>query len=374
MLVGALTLIVQQPSRRRFFLAGAAVGLTAVFGANHGAYGVAGILGVIVYLACRQRSAAALIPQLICCACGIVVGYLPNLVLMAAVPGFAMAFWRGIRAIFERGTNLPLPVPWPWLVPVAELPPATAVADVLTGVFFIAIVVFGIISLLWVIRQALRQRPVAPELVASSVLVLPYAHHAFSRADIGHLAQSIFPFLIGLFVVLMDRPRRTRWILVMALACASLIVTLPLHPGWKCRVSEECVAADAAGDKLIVNLASARTLTMLQDTADQYAPDGRSFLVTPLWPGAYALLKRKSPMWEIYALFPAGEEFQQREIERIKAARPGFVLILDVVADGRDDLRFRHTHPLIEQFVRDNFDAFTVANWRPDIYQFYRSR
>jgi hypothetical protein len=112
----------------------------------------------------------------------------------------------------------------------------------------------------------------------------------------------------------------------------------------------------------------------LRGTADQYAPAGRSFVVTPLWPGAYALLKRKSPMWEIYALFPRGEEFQRQEIGRIRAAKPGFVLILDVAADGRDDLRFRNTHPLIEQFVRDNFDAMTIAGWPPEVYQFYRSR
>jgi hypothetical protein len=155
---------------------------------------------------------------------------------------------------------------------------------------------------------------------------------------------------------------------------ASLMVMLPLHPGWECRVSRQCVAADAGGNVLQVDPNMARVLAMLKSTVDQYAPNGRSFVTTPLWPGAYALHKRKSPMWEIYALFPRGDEFQRQEIERIKAAKPGLVLILDVPVDGRDDLRFRNTHALIEQYVRDNFDSTTIVNWPPQIFQFYKSR
>jgi hypothetical protein len=36
-------------------------------------------------------------------------------------------------------------------------------------------------------------------------------------------------------------------------------------------------------------------------------------------------------------------------------------------------LRFRNTHPLIEQFIRDNFDPIQVGN-DPTYHQFYKSR
>jgi hypothetical protein len=372
-LIGILTLLAQQPSRRRFFLAGAGVGLVAVFGRNHGVYGVAGIVGVVTWLACRRRNIGTLLPDLAWCGCGIVVGYLPILVLAAAVPGFAAAFWGSIRAVFERGTNLPLPVPWPWLVPVTQLPPSTAAADVLTGVFFIAIVAFGVSSVVWILRQALRQRSVPPAFVACSVLALPYAHFAFSRADVGHLAQGIFPFLIGVYILLKAWPNRARWLVAFAVTAASLLVILPLHPGWDCRVTQPCATADVAGNALTVDAGMAETLAMLKSVAGEYAPNGRNFVVTPLWPGAYSVLKRRSPMWEIYALFPRGNEFQRREIERIKAANPALVLVLDTAVDGRDELRFRNTHPLIERFFRDNFDPVTVDGWPPS-FQFYKSR
>jgi hypothetical protein len=375
LLIAILTLLVQHPSRKRFFLAGAGVGLVAVFGRNHGIYGVTGILGVVIYLGFRELNVRRLMSALACCTCGIILGYLPILIMIVAVPGFAGAFWAGIRPILERGaTNLPLPVPWPWLVPATQLPLATVTADVLTGLLFIAIMVFGVCSLLWIVRQALRQKPVPPEFVASSVLALPYAQYAFSRADVGHLAQGIFPFLIGVFVVLKDWPRKSRWILAIAMASASLLIMLPLHPGWDCGIVQPCVAADVAGNDLQVDLQTADILTVLKSAADLYAQNGRSFVVTPLWPGAYALLKRKSPMWEIYALFPRGIEFQQQEIERIKASKPGFVMVLNIAVDGRDDLRFRASHSLIEQFIRANFDLMTIGDLPPQVYQFYRSR
>jgi hypothetical protein len=113
---------------------------------------------------------------------------------------------------------------------------------------------------------------------------------------------------------------------------------------------------------------------MLHSVTAQYAPNGRNILVTPLWPGAYALLNRKSPMWDIYALFPRGDEFQRREIEQIKKANPGFVLVLDIPVDGRDDLRFRSIHPRTEQYIRDNFDPMTIAGWSSPIFQFYNGR
>lgn len=374
-LVWLLTYLVQQPSRLRFFLVGVGVGLVAVFGRNHGVYGVAGILGATIYLACGRVSARVLLLDLACCAAGVTVGFLPILFMIGIIPGFAAAFWDSIRGILERGaTNLPLPVVWPWLVPVKQLPPAEAAAGLLTGAFFVALPLFAIVSIGWVISRAVWQKAVSPELVACSALTLPYAQYAFSRADISHLSQGIFPCLIGAFIFLKDCPLRVHWGIALAVMVASLTVMLQVQPGWLCRVESQCVAVDIAGDTLQVSQPIASTIAMLRTVIAQYAPDGRNFVTAPQWPGAYALLRRKSPMWDIYALLPRSAEFQRKEIERIKAARPGLVLILDVSNDGRDDLRFRNTHPLIEQFIRENFDAAAVAGWPPPIYQFYKAR
>ena len=50
LLIGVLAFLIHNPTRRRYFFVGLCVGLTAVFGRNHGMYGVAGSMGVMVWL------------------------------------------------------------------------------------------------------------------------------------------------------------------------------------------------------------------------------------------------------------------------------------------------------------------------------------
>lgn len=362
-LVGALSFLVKQPSAGRCFLTGLFVGAIAVFGRNHGVYGVAGSLGVMAYLAIRRENGLGLAKTFAIWAAGVVIGYLPILIMIAVVPGFAVAFWESIRFLFEiNATNLPKPAPWPWLVPLGTMPPLTAARDMLLGLFFIAFVVFGVLGIGWVIRQRLRQKPVSPVVVASTFLALPYAQYAYSRADLTHLALGIFPFLIGSFVLLESQPAKIKWPFALLLCGASLLLMVPLHPGWQCYASQQCVEADVAGSTLKISPTVVVELEMLKNVEAQFAHGDRTFIVTPFWPGAYAVLKRKSPMWEIYALFPRTEAFEHAEIERIKTATPGFAIIIDIPLDEREELRFRNTHPLVNKYIREQFarlDGFT---------------
>jgi hypothetical protein len=143
------------------------------------------------------------------------------------------------------------------------------------------------------------------------------------------------------------------------------------HPGWQCFTSKQCVSVEVAGRKLKMNPGIASDIALLRQLADQYAINGQGVVITPLWPGAYALLDRKSPMWEIYALFHRSESFEAKEIERIKNSKPGLVLVLDVPLDGREDLRFKNTHPLTQQYIANNFDRVSIS---PNpIYQIYKA-
>jgi hypothetical protein len=373
-LVGALSFLIHQPSSRRYFLAGLSVGLAAVFGRNHGMYGVAGSLGVMTFLALKRDYGPGLVKSLAIWTSGVVLGYLPVLFLIAVIPHFAPAFLESIRFLFEvKTTNLPLPVPWPWNTEFDHVSPLEAARGVVIGLFFIAIIAFGVLGIAWAIRQKLRGKFAAPALVASIFLALPYAHVAYSRADVGHLAQGIFPFLIGGFVLLASQPAKIKWPFAALLTAASMLVMLPLHPGWQCQTGQPCVETNIAGDMLNVDRQTANDLAILHSVASRFAPGDRAFIAAPFWPGAYATLERKSPMWEIYALFPRGEAFEQAEIERIRAADPGFAIVLDLPLDGRDELRFHNTHPTIDQYIRDHFDPVTGYSQNP-AYQLYRSR
>lgn len=373
-LVGILAFLAERPSPHRYFLTGLCVGIAALFGRNHGVYGVVGSLGVMAFLAIGRDASHGAGKGFLIWAAGVAAGYLPVFVMLAFIPGFAPSFWESVRFLMEtQSTNLPLPVPWPWRVPFGELGLLQSVRGILVGLFFIAIAVFTAASVVWAVRERVRRRPVSPTLIASGFLGVPYAHFAFSRADLGHLAQGIAPFLLGSLALISSLPSKPKWWLAGLLCTISLVVALPQHPGWQCLKKTKCVDVAVAESQVRVDRGTAADLAMLGQLAERFAPGNGSFVAVPFWPGAYAALERRSPMWEIYALFPRGEAFQQAEIKRIKAADPGFVLVYDIPVDGREELRFRNTHPLIDQYVRENFTPVSGITGN-SAYLIYRSK
>jgi hypothetical protein len=357
LLIAALAFLVQNPTRRRYFLTGLCVGFVAVFGRNHGLYGVLGSVGVMIWLTIGRVDEPGFIKGAMLWAIGVAIGYAPILLMILLVPGFAAAFLESLLFFLEiKATNLTLPVPWPWRVAFDSVSVSKAIREVLVGLFFIAMLVFGILAIAWVTRQKFHKRAVPSALVAAAFLALPYAHYAYSRADVSHLAKGIFPLLVGCLVLLATQRAKIKWPLALALCGASLWVMVHFHPAWQCRASKQCVDIEISRSELSVDANTASEIALLRKLAVEYAPNGQSFVATPFWPGAYPLLERKSPMWEIYALFPRSESFQQLEIQRIKAANPGFILIFDFPLDGREELRFRNTHALIHQYISNNFE------------------
>jgi hypothetical protein len=373
-LVGALAFLVRHPSTRRLFGAGACVGLAAVFGRNHGVYGASAGLATIAWLAIDHRPGFGFVRAAAVWSVGAFVGFLPVMVLAIAIPGFASAFWESIRFLFEiEATNLPLAVPWPWRAPFGNASFGEAAGSFVTGLFFVGVIAFGVVTLAYVGWRAWRKEGAPPVLVAAAFLTLPYAHFALSRADVSHLAQGIFPALIGSLALLASQGAKVKWPLVALLCVASLWITVPKQPGLLRYAARACVEVGISGDALRVDPGTADAITMLTRFVAQYAPEGRAFFVTPSLPGAYAILDRKSPTWEIYALFPRGVAFEEAEIGRIEAANVGFALIVDHAQDGRDELRFRNTHPLIYKYIREKFDAIGDHSL-PDGYELFRSR
>ncbi|OQB56156.1 MAG: hypothetical protein BWX99_00826 [Deltaproteobacteria bacterium ADurb.Bin151] len=373
MLIGVLTFLIRNPRPKRYIIAGTCVGLIAVFGRNHGMYGAVGSVGVIAWLTIKNHSGPVFLKGIILWGTGVVVGFLPIIFMVLLIPDFAVAFWESIRFLFEQKfTTIPLPVPWPWAVNFTAVSVSDASRGVLAGLFFVGTIVFGCFAVIWVVYRRLKKQPVPPAFVASAFLALPYAHYAFSRADIGHLALGIFPLLVGCLVILSTVQPRIKWPLATALCAASFWVMHVFHPGWQCLASKQCVDVEISGKDLQIDPGTANDIALLRHLTEQYAPNGQTFIAAPFWPGAYALLERKSPMWEIYALFRRSETFEKKEIKRIRESNPGFVLIFDFPLDGRDDLRFKNTHPIIHQYILNNFEP--VPNPHNPAYQIYKGR
>ncbi|OWT74972.1 MULTISPECIES: hypothetical protein [unclassified Achromobacter] len=372
-LVGVLTHLINKPIPKRYFIAGGCVGLAAVFGRNHGLYGAVGSLGVIAWIRIKHHPHPGFIKATAIWGVGVLLGFLPIILMALLVPGFAIAFWESVRFLLEQNaTNLPLSVPWPWTINFAAMSVADAARSVLTGLLFMGTLVFGVLAIAAAEWQRARGKSVPPALVATAFLAFPYAHFAFSRADISHLAQGIFPLLIGCMVLLSQARGKIKWPLAVVLCAASVWLTFLYQPGWQCSTSKQCVTVEISGSELQVARGTANDIDLLRHLAAEYAPNGQTFIAAPLWPGAYALLQRKAPMWEIYALFPRSKAFEKSEIERIEASKPGFALIFDLPLDGRDDLRFKNTHPLINQYIQNHYHLLPKSGDPP--YQIYTAR
>ncbi len=372
-LIGVLTYLANNPIPKRYVITGICIGIIAVFGRNHGVYGAIASLGIIAWLSIKSRSGLSLIRAFILWGTGIVIGFLPIILMAFLIPGFSTAFLESVRFLFEqKATNLPLPVPWPWTVQFAAASIADAVRSVLIGLFFVGTILFGALTLIWVIHAKFKGKPVSPTLAAAAFLAFPYAHFAYSRADVSHLAQGIFPLLVGSLVILSTAQPKVKWIIASTLCAASILVMHIFHPGWQCLASKQCVSVEVAGSQLMVNPGTASDIALVRQLTEEYAPNGETFIATPFWPGAYALMERRSPMWEIYALFPRPEAFEKKEIERIKAATPSFAFVFNMALDGREDLRFKNTHPLIYQYILNNFES--VPHAHNPAYEIYKSK
>lgn len=368
--MGVLAFLLQRPSSGRYFLSGLVLGIVAFFGRNHAAYGLAANLLALLFLRVRSEPGPRLSRALGCWLTGIAVGLLPFLPLLATAPGFMRAFLDTLAqtAQFAEGDLSKLPAPWPWLAVSATRAPLAMLQDLTRGLFFLAVFAAGFLGCGLVFWQRLRRLPTPPVLAAASFTALPYAHHAYFWPDSSHLAQSVFPFLTCAFVLLTSRPGRLRQLLVALLCAASLLVMGPMQPFWRDKTGGPWTETMVGGEMLKVQPRLASELKAFEALVEQYAPGGRSFLVAPSWPGAYAVFRRQSPMWDSYPLLPRGEQFERQELARIKAAAPGFALLIDFPLAGRDELRFRNTHPLIQQYIHDNF----IPVETPDLPSSYR--
>lgn len=373
-LIFAIAYVVDNPKLSRYFICGVLVGIAATMGRNHGVYGVIGSLGAIAYLA-YHGAGARLVPALLVWSIGIVVGYLPMLIALVVTPGFASAFWDHLRFLFEyKATNIAVPLPWPWRVSFDHQPLIDSLRQVLVGTLFAGLLCFGVIGLFYLVRSRLSKNATFnPVFVSSVLLAFPYAHYAFSRADVPHLAFGVFPFLVGVMTFPTSASRCSRAVVLGILFALSITIMLPVQPGFQVLRGPGHEMVAVGDDTLKVNAETAWQIKLIDSLADRYASNGRSLFVAPFWPGAYALLERKSPTWEIYGLFPKTESFQEAEIARIKAANVGLAIITDIPLDGRDDLRYKHTHPAIERYIRSTFQPLSNSIPTPQL-QIYARR
>ncbi len=358
MFVYAGVLLLEKPTLRRHFGVGLFGGLMAFMGRNHGAYFVVAFGLLVVWLAWGQpwrvwsgRCGAWV--------GGALLGYLPQWLMFLFVPHYFRAFLASLAEMMGNGTNLSMPVRWPWLIP-ANAPAWPRLFATVEGCFYLALPVFLVVAVFRVWKLGRQRLASQPLLLAATCVTLPYTHYVFSRPDIVHLAHAGPILVVGMLALAFGfagKWSRVGWMALPVLIVASLSandsqygITIEAFAA-----PRSLAAVNVAGQRMVVPAYRANVLANARTLATKLAKPTEPILFLPNLPTLYPFTGRLSPIHDIYFFFPAKPEEDHALLAEIEAAGVQWVMLHDYALDDRDELRFRNMYPIVFEHLRKNF-------------------
>lgn len=353
-------LLMPAPTPALFGLLGFVLGLALVFGLNIFVYGLAtfaaivtlklGVVGFDVWAAGFGG-----IGRIQAFALGGALGLLPAAYFFLGVKGFARAYWRRkILAPLRRGsTNLRLPLPWPWVASARQF-------DEFSPLRRHAFKILFLLPVFLVLRLALEIRGLGPEdlislsfLISAGVVTAVYLHPFFSRADLEHLFPVIFPLILTLVALIPRDSEKLGVVLVFAVATIVSIWTLDRRNGslFTMALAKTKARFVGATENFLVEEDKCRHLVAVRDLVERLSRRDQPVFFAPFLVSFYCLFDRRSPVYDIFCVYPASLEDQAAMIAALEASQTPLVLVNDVALDHREERRFSRTHPEVWRFL-----------------------
>lgn len=359
LIVAMVFMILTSLSPARWFSAGLILGLAAIMGRNHGIYGVASIILALGFLIIKRRRAGLLLLPVLALFLGTIVGFSPTFILGILKPGFIGSFLAGVIEHVHSSmtaTNIPLPVPWPWTIVLGIDGWLGWSSQMVKGFCFIALILVPVLTILALSRKRLLDfTRLHYLLVAAALTGVIYAHYAYSRADLIHLALAIFPLLaILLGYAIMTRRIWPMSIGLLAVSVLAIGQDATILNMYLMRQPAKIVVVN--GSKLYVYDYIRDELRNVDAVLSQHPSARDNFLAVPGFPSLYAINKSKMAIWEIYALSPRDATFEAAELARLDQRKPELVLVSNLALDYRPELRYSHMHPLMYKWIQDHYD------------------
>ena len=368
--------LVEHQSAGRHLAAGLQAGLAGFIGRNHALYAALACGLALLFLLWKERDPAWRRRAALWVAGGL-IGFLPMWLMFLFVPGFFDSFlWSS--AFSAEHPNVPYPWPWPWRTDWTALHGWNlASTAALSAAFLLPCVVLpsGLASTWRTPRASIPGRAVT---IGATCVGLFYIHHASVRSHPAHLAECLPPILLLTLGLASSWKRWQRWVAWSGLWLVSVVSVVEEHQTLSLfrpyRGREPLVEFDAAGDTVRVTRQQAsRYETMTAFARANLAAD-EPILIAPNRPGLYPLLRKVSPSWWIYFLWPASETEQRELIAALEERRVNWALIVDKATDDKPELLFRNTHPLVWEHLARNFEPFPARDLPTDHLVFRRKR
>ncbi|MGH8516023.1 MAG: hypothetical protein ACREUE_01050 [Panacagrimonas sp.] len=356
----AAVLLLLDPAPGPALLAGAVVGVAAMFGLNYGFYLGAAISAVALAVIAKAPdldTTAVLLAGL----AGGALGSAPLWIAMLLSREFRVTLYeRRVLALLRRGTtNLPLPIPWPWRPVPWAWTKTSAFMRGFGSLSFVALPILGFGSLLWMALSSWTQIQVHAAGLAAAVLLATAQHHPFSRADLLHLCQ-VMP-LLAICAMAIAGPEGSVAALPAALLCAGAVAMS--WRGLKRRLRGGRVKTPRHVDLVIEAVRDLRATHLRAD---------ESVLALPQLVFVYPALGLQSPVYDTYCVYPASDVDQARMLGEIERSGVRLAAIEQRALDGRADLLFSGTHPRVWAHLNQMFTPLPPIDSLPEVHFFLR--
>ena len=342
------THLIDKKTINSYFIGGLCIGISAVFGRNFGVYSLFAGLIIVGYIGAYKN----FIYKLSIFFIGIIIGFSPIIFFSILNIDFLNAFILSVKKIFEFGqTNISQQVPWPWLVFSIKMPIVASIRYLIIGILFVGLLIFPLIIGTVIIIKKIQCKNLDPLIVTTGIFSIPYAHFAFSRADLDHLADGIFPLLIGVIILISMLSNYKKILAIFFLCIISIFITYDRHPAFYC--FSGCKEINIGNNNFITNDITFKILNKINSILEKNPQDSHDFYAIQL-PGLYSIFESQSPTYETYQLLPVRPELEDLEIVKLKKYKPHVLFYLNNVVDN-PDFSFNTTHPRIFRYLNNNF-------------------
>jgi hypothetical protein len=378
--VAAIAFLFAPPQRlRRWLLLGVLTGLAAFVGRNSGLFCL--IAGVIAFGLLSTRRPRPPVGR-VCAAfgSGIIVGYAPMIFMVLFVHNFFQPFFRSVLLTPHWAWSLP--IPFPWHVHLNSLHGMDLLQARAVSWLCIAVPVTYALLLWRAVRADVQLSPIESLAVSASCAGAGFLIHAFYTADFFHIAQGVVPFVVagGAFSTHLWHAGARRSSLVAVCLLASLVLAcwLPMEPlvqycRMKARAPDGVRQIDIAGHSFTIPMEQAAVMETVANSFRNCGAHDGGLLAAPYYPGLYAYLGTRSPLWDTYFLWHRSEEIQKAEIAALREYQTSLVLLNATSAmNGREGLELKNTNPILLQYIVSHYERSNLK--LPDGFELYSSQ
>jgi hypothetical protein len=244
------------------------------------------------------------------------------------------------------------------------------------GLTFAALPVFYAVAAFVLLRQKREVIRTNSVFAASVAVGVVYMHYAFARADVGHLAHAIFPFLFALLSLSRTQLRGCGFVafaMPPALLAYSVFAAGMMSPFYAKASHRGYVDIDVRGDTLSVDPETARAVRAVQVIGKHYMHRSEQIVFAPYWPTMYGVLHRRAPVWETYSTLGGDVDGQRRFTQELETGHVEWALIGNATLDQREDRRFSNTHPITWDYLMSHYEKVPIDGL-PSDYQLLRRR